>query len=109
MGRAYIMQFAQKWSEARELFAKVVRLRTLEDVDVGLEAREEWAWCGLKEAEGLGEEEVVVKLKEAVDALEGVRDRLELEEGLEKRKARVWWRLGQCHWQLGGKSSYLFS
>lgn len=106
MGRAYVMQAARKWSDARLLFAKVVKIRTLSDVGMGLEAKEEWAWCGAMEALQVEEVEAKEKLEEALNALTDVKDHLETEEGLESRKARVWWRLGQCYWRLGGASSY---
>lgn len=91
MGRGYVLQTAQKWADAAELFLKVTE-QLPDDVDLGLVAREQHAWCL---AEG-GELDV------AVEELQSVLDRLEDLDGYEERKARVWWRLGQCYWRLGG-------
>jgi hypothetical protein len=102
------MQAARKWSVAQELFAKVVKIQTMDDVHMGLESREEWAWCGVLDAEESQGDEAREKLEESLHVFEDVKIKLDRENGLEGRKARVWWRLGQCYWRLGGRRTLSF-
>ena len=44
MGRAYVLQAVNKWDEARALFTKVAQLIP-EDLEDGIRAKEELAWC----------------------------------------------------------------
>ncbi|KAK7692824.1 hypothetical protein QCA50_004459 [Cerrena zonata] len=90
MGRAYILQFAQKWTQAADLFSEVARLLP-EDVDNGLRAKEEFAWCN-------------VEAGDADSGSTGLKEVLELLDPLENREAdqaRCWWRLGKCYWNMG--------
>ncbi|OCH91806.1 TPR-like protein [Obba rivulosa] len=90
MGRGYIMQFARKWDEARKLFRKVADLIP-DDLDTGLRAKEEAAWCQVNMDE----------LDSGAAALQAVLDVL---DGLEDRstdKARCRWRLGKSYWEMG--------
>ncbi len=93
MGRAYIFQASSCWSEAASLFEHVAK-KLPEDLDAGLEAQEELGWCIAQ----LG------RLAEGIAALQAVLQVVEGLEANESWKARVWWRLGQCHWKLGRKS-----
>lgn len=100
MGRGYVLQAARKWNEASELFLKVAD-QLPDDVDVGLVAKEEHAWCLV--------EKEVPELDIAIKELQSILDQVEALDGYEQRKARLWWRLGQCYWRLEGtKVLHLF-
>lgn len=100
MGRGYVLEAACKWDEAANLFLKVSsQLR--DDVDVGLVAREQHAWCLIQKEPP--------ELDTAIAELQSVLDQIEALDGYEERKARVWWRLGQSYWRLGGKRSPLLA
>ncbi|KAI0356305.1 TPR-like protein [Trametes cingulata] len=90
MGRGFILQYAKKWSDAEELFAKVVKLNP-DDFDQASRAREERAWCIAMFGE----------LQKAADELREVINELDTLEGHEEDKARCWWRLGRCYWEMG--------
>ncbi|TDL26128.1 TPR-like protein [Rickenella mellea] len=90
MGRAYVLQAAGKFAEAAELFNKVSE-KLPDDMDVGLEAKEEFAWCKVQ----------MGKLDDGAHQLQSVRDQRELIEGEGEKTARVWWRLGKCYWDMG--------
>ncbi|KAL5507335.1 SKI3 [Sanghuangporus vaninii] len=91
MGRGYVLEAAGKWNEAADLFLKVAsQLR--DDVDVGLVAREQYAWCLIEKEQP--------ELETAIAELQSVLDQIEALDGYEERKARLWWRLGQCYWRL---------
>ena len=92
MGRAYIHQFANRWEDAADFFSKAAEQVPEDNVETGLVAREEHAWCQAQ----LRNYEV------AAEALHSIQEHIEVLDGYEERKARVWWRLGQCHWHLGG-------
>jgi superkiller protein 3 len=94
MGRGYILQHSKRWPEARELFERVAELLP-DDLDDGLRAREEEAWCKLQ----MDEAEV------AQEALKDVLVTLDSLEGRNEDKARCWWRYGRSHWALGGQCS----
>ena len=93
MGRGYVLEYVGKWQEAEELFAKVARLLP-DDLDRGLRAREESAWC---KANSGGLEKAAAELKEVIATLDGLEER-------ETDKARCWYRLGRCYWDMGGKA-----
>ena len=96
MGRGYVLEAAHKLEEAAKLFLKVAsQLRN--DVDVGLVAREQHAWCLIQKKQP--------DLDTAIAELQSVLDQIETLDGYDERKARVWWRLGQCYWKLGGEPS----
>lgn len=93
MGRGYILEYAGKW-EAEALFSKVAQLLP-DDTDYVLRAREEAAWCKANSG----------SLEEAADELKEIKATL---DGLEERgtdKARCWYRLGRCYWNMGGKAN----
>ena len=92
MARGFVFQAAKKWSEAADVFLKVVELLP-DDNEHRAAAQEEHAWC-LAEA---GEPEA------AIDELQSVLDLLALLDGQEPKKARVCWRIGACFWRLQGK------
>jgi superkiller protein 3 len=92
MSRAYVLQFIDKWDEAGTLFAKVTRLIP-EDLEDGLRAKEEHAWCQFQAG---NIQTGVAGLKSVVDALDGLDDR-------DLDKARCLWRVGKCYWEMGGE------
>lgn len=93
MGRGYVLQAASKWIDASKLFETVYKVDP-DDVNTGFVAREEHAWCLVQ----------LDQLDVAAEELQDVLERLEQWDGYETRKARLWWRLGQCYWRQGGKS-----
>lgn len=95
LGRAYILRYAQKYAEARAIFAKVAKLVNGEephDKLLRLEAEEEVSWCDSL----LGDyESAKTALKVVIDEIEGFDDQ-------PNRKARAWWRLGKTLWDQDG-------
>ena len=91
MGRAYILQASKDWVAASELFLRVNELLP-DDVDEGLRAREEHAWCILQQGSG----------GVAANELKAVSEVLDNLEGREVDQARCWWRMGKCAWQAEG-------
>lgn len=96
MGRAYVLEAAQKWDEAAECLKQVVSILP-DDLDDGLRAKEELAWCQSQQGDLAG----------AVEALSEVKDTLNGLEGRELDQARCLWRIGKCYWDMGGKSILL--
>ncbi|KZT27982.1 TPR-like protein [Neolentinus lepideus HHB14362 ss-1] len=90
MGRGYVLQNAGKWAEATDFFKRAVTCAT-RDPDTHVRAMEECAWCGIQ----LG------SLAEASTSLREVLDLLESMKNKEVDKARCWWRLGRCLWEMG--------
>lgn len=91
MGRAYILQASKDWVAAAGLFLQVDELLP-DDVDEGIRAREEHAWCLLQQ----GNSDV------AANELKAVSEVLDNFEGREADQARCWWRTGKCAWQKEG-------
>ena len=91
MGRGYVLQAAGKWQDAAGSF-DVVANKEPEGIDTGLVAKEEHAWCLIR----------LNRLQPAADEFQQVLDALEEVDGYETRKARLWWRLGHCYWEMGG-------
>lgn len=91
MGRAYILQASKNWAVAAELFLRAKEL-LLDDVDEGIRAQEEHAWCMLQQ----GNNDV------AASELKAVSEVLDNLEGREMDQARSWWRMGKCAWQTEG-------
>ena len=91
MGRAYVLQASEDWGAAAELFLRVNELSP-EDVDEGVRAREEHAWCMLQQGNG----------DVAAEELKRVSDVLDHLDGREVDQARCWWRMGKCAWQAKG-------
>ncbi|KAH9895045.1 TPR-like protein [Cubamyces lactineus] len=88
--RGFVLQYAKRWGDAAELFAKVVQINP-DDDDKASRAKEEHAWCKAQ----IGE------LQAAADGLRDVINTLEEVEGHEEDKARCWWKLGRCYWNMG--------
>ena len=91
MGRAYILQASKDWVAAAELFLRVNELLP-DDVDEGIQAREEHAWCMLQQ----GNNSI------AASELKAVSEVLDNLEGREVDQARCWWRIGKCAWWVEG-------
>lgn len=91
MGRGYILQCVDKWDEAATLFAKVGQLIP-EDLDSGLRAKEEQAWC---QSQAHDIENSIAGLKNVLEVLDHLDDR-------DLDRARCLWRLGKCYWEMGG-------
>ena len=92
MARAYVLQHVEKWAEAGILFAKVAKL-VPDDIDVGLRAKEEHAWCIFQAGDI---DAGIIGLKSVLDILGELEER-------EEDKARCLWRLGKVHWALNGQ------
>ena len=91
MGRAYILQASKDWHGAAELFLRVDELLP-DDVDEGIRAREEHAWCMLQQGDY---DPATGELKAVSEVLDHLDDR-------EVDQARCWWRMGKCAWQKKG-------
>ncbi|KAK0545390.1 Superkiller protein 3, partial [Tilletia horrida] len=111
LARAYIAQTAQRWTDAKKGFVKVRaaaegqgstgRDRAVRSLSLSqapdLEARAEMAWCDVH----LGQlESAAEQFRELIKEVEGERSA----ETLPEDKARTWWRLGRCLWDIGGES-----
>lgn len=96
MGRAYILQAASDWEGAAAVFDQVSSLLP-DDLDTGLRAREESAWCACQ----LGRyEESLHELQHVLDTLEDL-----VGDHLGSERARCLWRIGKCNMSIGGTSS----
>lgn len=93
MGRAAVYQYSRNWKKAEELFARVEALKCPEDMDDGLEAREQKVWCMIQAGQV---DDGIAELRIVINILDALRRK-------EVRKARAWWRLGQSVWDKGGK------
>jgi superkiller protein 3 len=98
LGRAYILQHSGKWSDAGNLFAKVIELLP-EDLNDGLRAKEEHAWC---QCQAHDTESGVIALRNVQDVLAELQDR-------ETDRARCLWRLGKCYWDMDGEYGTVFT
>lgn len=101
MGKGYIFLADNKFSEARTQFEDALRVERAnqheEDKPLSnleLEAKENVGWCMIKE--GL--------LEEGRAQLIGVVDVLDVDESRGPDAARVWTRIGQAEWEMGGRS-----
>ncbi|KDQ57736.1 hypothetical protein JAAARDRAFT_35420 [Jaapia argillacea MUCL 33604] len=92
MGRGYILEYSRKWPEAEACFAKVANLLP-NDLTDGLRAREECAWCKIHAGDY---ESGAVDMQAVLNDYEQLHDR-------DQDKARCWWRLGKCFWDIGGE------
>ncbi|KAH8093923.1 TPR-like protein [Cristinia sonorae] len=90
MGRGYILQYSNKWGEAKVVFDKVASLLP-GDLDDGIRAQEEAAWCTRQSQDP---DSASKALSAIVDILDGL-------DGRETDQARCRWRLGQCFWNMG--------
>ncbi|KAF8170200.1 superkiller protein 3 SKI3 [Mycena galopus ATCC 62051] len=90
MGRAYILQHEKRWDDAAELFARVSDLLS-EDLQLGIRAKEELAWCQSQAGE-------------LQAGIQGLEDALAVLTELEDAKdecARCLWRIGKSYWDIG--------
>ncbi|OAX37205.1 superkiller protein 3 [Rhizopogon vinicolor AM-OR11-026] len=92
MGKGYVFQYAEKWEDAEKLFSQAAK-QVSEDMDKGLQAEEERAWCLSRMHVDAGAD----ALKEVFETLKDIEDR-DLDKG------RCLWRIGRCYWDLGGES-----
>ncbi|KAJ7755694.1 superkiller protein 3 [Mycena maculata] len=90
MGRAYILQHDRRWAEAAELFARVSELLS-GDLELGIRAQEEQAWC--QSQEGASEA--------GIEGLEAALAVLTELEDVDTECARCLWRIGKSYWDLG--------
>ncbi|KAG1896020.1 superkiller protein 3 [Suillus fuscotomentosus] len=70
MGKGYVFRYAEKWEEAEVLFAQAAE-QLPDDVDKGVEAKEESAWCLSRMHADAG----VDALKEVFETLKDIEDR----------------------------------
>ncbi|KAE8185214.1 hypothetical protein CF336_g7503, partial [Tilletia laevis] len=113
LARAYVAQTAGRSDDAQQGFKKVQvlaqkrggdgprredDLRTLSiSAAPDLEARAEVAWCDV----AMGRLEAAAEqLRTLVEDIDGERAGLVSSE----ERARTWWRLGRCLWDMGGES-----
>ncbi|KAJ7647495.1 superkiller protein 3 [Roridomyces roridus] len=87
MGRAYVLQYDQRWEEASELFARVHDLLP-GDLQLGIRAREELAWCQSQSGSPAA-------------GIQGLEDVLAELEDTDAESARCLWRIGKSYWDLG--------
>lgn len=92
MGRAYILQHDKRWGDAAELFASVSNLLP-EDLQLGIRAKEERAWCQSQAGD----------LEQGIEGLEGVLATLTELEDSDVNCARCLWRIGKSYWDIGGE------
>ncbi|KAJ3501664.1 hypothetical protein NLJ89_g9238 [Agrocybe chaxingu] len=100
MGQAFILQAVPKWQEASERFDRVATLLP-DDLDVGLRAQEEDAWCRCQ----------IGRVEEGLEGLQRVSDVLDDidDEGRNSDRARCIWRIGQCKLRTEeGPSAYKY-
>jgi superkiller protein 3 len=97
IGKGYVFQHAKKWEEAEALFAQAAE-QLPGDMDKGLGAKEESAWCLSRIHANAG----VDALKEVFETLKDIEDR-------DIDKARCLWRIGRCYWDLGGMTTRNFN
>ncbi|KAJ4000018.1 TPR-like protein [Lentinula boryana] len=94
MGKGYILEASNKWEEAAQNFAQVFELLG-EGHDEGLRAKEEHAWCISRAGDVHG----------GTDSLENVLQILNGLEGRDHDRARCYWRLGKCLWNLDSEKT----
>lgn len=96
MGQAFVQQAALKWKDAGATFDLVSSLIP-DDVNLGLRAREESAWCRVQINHS---EEGLVDLQQALVALNELDD----DDKRNSDRARCQWRIGKCYTLLTGPS-----
>jgi superkiller protein 3 len=95
MGHAFVQQAALNWKDAGATFDLVFSIIP-DDVNLGLRAREEGAWCKVQ----INLCEVgLVDLQQVSDALNGFDD-----DKRNSDRARCLWRIGKCYMLLTGPS-----
>ncbi|KAF9071064.1 TPR-like protein [Rhodocollybia butyracea] len=90
MGKGHVQEASENWEEAKEHFGKVIQLV---GGDVGLRAKEEHAWCISR----------IGDLQTGINLLKAVIERLDELENHDHDRARCYWRLGKCLWNLGSE------
>ncbi|KAG8976849.1 Superkiller protein 3, partial [Tulasnella sp. 427] len=90
MARAMVYQYAQNWKSAEEIYHRVQGIMGSDDVDEGLEAREQAAWCTIQDG----------RAAERADEMKQVVDILDTLDYKEHQQARAWWRLGKAYWAI---------
>ena len=96
MCQAFVQQAALKWKDAGVTFDLVFSIIP-DDINLGLRAREEGAWCRLQI--DLCEERLV-DLQQVLDVLNGLDD----DDKRNSDRARCLWRIGRCYMVLAGPS-----
>lgn len=107
MAKGIILQTANQWKQARDVFSAVIANDEKESLEIsyearralslfkipGREARLEVAWCDVQ----LGQ------LEDAQGELQAVIEELDADkEANAQDQAKAHWRLGQCLWEMGG-------
>ncbi|KAG8934379.1 Superkiller protein 3 [Tulasnella sp. 417] len=90
MARAMVYQYAQNWKSAESIYQRVQAIVGSEDVEDGLEAREQAAWCAIQDGRAA---ETADEMRQVIDVLDGL-------DGKEYQQARAWWRLGKAYWDI---------
>ena len=93
VSKAHVFQYGEKWHEAETLWRQVIQLVPNQG-EAHFEALEERAWCQIKYG----------SLDCGMDVLQTVKEKYDAMDGIEYKKARVWWRIGKCKWDLGGNA-----
>jgi superkiller protein 3 len=99
MAKGYIFEHSGRWKEASQLFDKALHQDNL-PTNKRIEAREERAWSLVNAGqldEGEAELREVIVMREEQD---------EETQEADDAAARLWWRLGKCLWDKGGKFFY---
>lgn len=96
MARAVVYQYAQNWKSAETIYQRVQVIVGSEDVEDGLEAREQAAWCAIQDGRAA---ETTDEMREVINILDALDEK-------EYQQARAWWRLGKAFWEIGGRSPY---
>ena len=91
MARGSILQVAKKWDDAVGIYTKVIGL-TVDKESTKSVAEEEHAWCLIH----------IGDMDTAAGELQHVLDIAEESDESDLRKAKILWKLGQCHWKMGG-------
>ena len=95
MARGYVLRYAERYEEAREVFLAAHKAFEAEKGEklLILEAKEEAAWCLTLSGQcvrGLDETNDVISILDEM-------------EDADERKAQAWWRAGRALWDRRGK------
>ncbi|KAG8910291.1 Superkiller protein 3, partial [Tulasnella sp. 408] len=93
MARAMVYQYAQNWKSAETIYKRVQAIVGSDNIEEGLEAREQAAWCAIQDGRA---EETLNEMQEVIEALDGLEEK-------EYQQARAWWRLGKAYWDIAGE------
>ena len=121
--KAYVLQSSEQWDKSIAVWDAVLASSDL-DESVRLEVQGERGWCLFEAGSFAAAVEGINAVVEAFEARKVVRDEemkvkqkirskagIELEEGVQEgettneseQRAKAWWRLGKCLWELGGE------